>query len=72
MGIIWLKMNKMSDTMRRHSGKMRKMKDVLSVFTTLGRYDAGWPANNLVGQGPGEVPPLGRGKPFPASGPKSL
>ena len=44
-------MGKMSDKMRRHSGKMRTMKDVLSVFTTFGRYGAGWPANSLASQG---------------------
>ena len=52
MGIRWLKMDKMSDKMRRHSGKMPKMKDVLSVFATLGRYGSGEPANNPARRGP--------------------
>ena len=52
MGIRWLKMDKMSDKMRRHSGKMPKMKDVLSVFTALGRYGSEEPANNRMKRGP--------------------
>ena len=35
MGVRWLKIRKMNDKMRRHGGKMRQMRDVPSVFTTL-------------------------------------
>ena len=52
MGIRWLKMDKMSDNMKRHRDKIRNTKDVLGVFTTFRRYGSGEPANNPARRGP--------------------
>ena len=63
MSMSWLDMGKMSDEMRQDGGKMRKMAHVPSVFTPSGGYGTVQAANNSAGQGPGEVPPLGRVNP---------
>ena len=39
MSIRWLKMGKISDKMRQAGAKMRKMKDVSSVFDPDRAYD---------------------------------
>ena len=47
-------MGKMSDNMRQDVAKMRKMRDVSSVFTPLGGYGTVQAANNPASRGPGE------------------
>ena len=54
MSIRWLKMGKISDKMRQDVAKMRKMKDVSSVFDPDRRYEGERPANNPASRGPGE------------------
>ena len=63
-------MDKISDKMRQDSAKMRKMKDVSSVFAPWRAYDPRKAANNGPSRGAGEVPPLGWGTPplhFPSN-----
>ena len=65
MSIRWLKIDKISDKMRQDVAKMRKMKDVSSVFDPGRRYEGEQSANNLASRRPGEVPPLGWDNPSP-------
>ena len=52
-------MRKMSDKMRQDDAKMRKMRDLSSVFRPSKGYEGLRPANSFLGRGAGEVPPLG-------------
>ena len=54
MGIRWAKVDKISDKMRLDGAKMRKMKDVSSVFAPWRAYERRKPANNGESRGPGE------------------
>ena len=52
-------MDKISDKMRQDGAKMRKMKDVSSVFAPWRAHDPLPTANSPASRGAGEVPPLG-------------
>ena len=65
MGIRWAKMDKIGDKMRLDGAKMRKMRDVSSVFGPLRGEEYHRTANSLAGRGDGEVPPLGWANPSP-------
>ena len=58
-------MRKMSDKMRQDDAKMRKMRDLSSVFRPSKGYECLRNANKLLGRGAGEVPPLGWVNPSP-------
>ena len=66
-------MRKMSDKMRQDDAKMRKMRDLSSVFRPSKGYEGLQRANILLGRGAGEVPPLGwvNPSPRPAQNPDS-
>ena len=67
MGIRRTKMDKSNDKMRQDSAKMRKMKDVSSVFGPPWEQDPVRAANSLAGRGHGEglAHPKGGTPPLP-------
>ena len=54
MGIRWPKMDKISDKMRQDGAKLRKIKDVSSVFAPWREHDPLQAANNPASRGAGE------------------
>ena len=65
MCIRGLKMGKISDTMKQDGAKMRKMRDVSSVFDPDRRYEGERPANKVASRYVKETPDFGLAQQFP-------